>query len=107
MIKAMTTEIYHPKVGEAIRIGEHMHNFTLALSDALMASVKMSSVGLLHLPSALMTGTDISRSSRIAKLASLEAELRSLHTLGSHYSNRCVYQVGRSTRVRVRITESH
>ena len=46
MIKAMTTEIYHPKVGEAIRIGEHMHNFTLALSDALMASVKMSSVSL-------------------------------------------------------------
>jgi cleavage and polyadenylation specificity factor subunit 2 len=44
MIKAMTTEIYHPKVGEAIRIGEHMHNFTLALSDALMASVRMSSV---------------------------------------------------------------
>jgi len=44
MIKAMTTEIYHPKVGEEIRIGEHMHNFTLALSDALMASVKMSSV---------------------------------------------------------------
>lgn len=46
MIKAMTTEIYHPKVGEAIRIGEHMHNFTLALSDALMASVRMSSVRL-------------------------------------------------------------
>jgi len=46
MIKAMTTEIYHPKVGEAIRIGENMHNFTLALSDALMASVKMSSVSL-------------------------------------------------------------
>lgn len=51
MIKAMTTEIYHPKVGEAIRIGEHMHNFTVALSDALMASLRVSSVRLsFHFP---------------------------------------------------------
>ncbi|PVF96449.1 hypothetical protein CPB86DRAFT_736678 [Serendipita vermifera] len=41
-IRSMTTEIYAPRVGETLRVGEDMRNFTLALSDALMSSIKMS-----------------------------------------------------------------
>jgi len=41
----MTTEIYTPGTGETIRIGEDMRNFTVALSDALMSSLKMAVVG--------------------------------------------------------------
>ncbi|KAG8856093.1 hypothetical protein FRB91_001267 [Serendipita sp. 411] len=41
-IKSMTNEVYTPKVGEMVRIGENIENFTVALSDALMSSIKMS-----------------------------------------------------------------
>ncbi|KIM25567.1 hypothetical protein M408DRAFT_74190 [Serendipita vermifera MAFF 305830] len=40
--KSMTTEVYAPSIGETVRIGEDMRNFTVALSDALMSSIKMS-----------------------------------------------------------------
>lgn len=41
-IKSMSAEIYTPRVGETIRIGENMENYTIALSDALMNSLKMA-----------------------------------------------------------------
>ena len=53
-VKSMSAEIYAPKVGETIRIGENMENYTIALSDALMSSLKMAAVGLL-LPSKSIT----------------------------------------------------
>ncbi|KAG8812844.1 hypothetical protein FRC18_002777 [Serendipita sp. 400] len=40
--ESMTNEVYTPKVGEMVRIGENIENFTVALSDALMSSIKMS-----------------------------------------------------------------
>lgn len=44
--RSMTTEVYAPLTGETIRIGEDMRNFTVALSDALMSSIKMSTVSI-------------------------------------------------------------
>ncbi|KAG8825638.1 hypothetical protein FRC17_008585 [Serendipita sp. 399] len=41
-IKSMTNEVYAPKIGETVRIGENIENFTVALSDSLMSSIKMS-----------------------------------------------------------------
>jgi hypothetical protein len=49
-VRSMTTDVYTPHTGETIRIGEDMRNFTVALSDALMSSIKMSTVSL-RLPS--------------------------------------------------------
>jgi hypothetical protein len=45
-VRSMTTDVYTPHTGETIRIGEDMRNFTVALSDALMSSIKMSTVSL-------------------------------------------------------------
>lgn len=40
----MTRDIYAPGVGESIQIGQQTNVFTVALSDELIASVKMSRV---------------------------------------------------------------
>lgn len=42
--RSMNADIFTPTLGETIRIGEDMRNFTIALSDATMSSVKMSAV---------------------------------------------------------------
>lgn len=52
-IKAMTRDIYAPDVGEIIKIGQQTNVFTVALSDELIASVKMSrfednEIGFVH-----------------------------------------------------------
>lgn len=52
-IKTMTRDIYAPDVGESIQIGQHTNVFTVALSDELIASVKMSrfednEIGFVH-----------------------------------------------------------
>jgi cleavage and polyadenylation specificity factor subunit 2 len=43
-IKAMTRDIHAPDVGESVQIGQQTNVFTVALSDELIASVKMSRV---------------------------------------------------------------
>ncbi|KAG9118397.1 hypothetical protein FRC07_007107, partial [Ceratobasidium sp. 392] len=52
-IKSMTRDIYAPDVGESIQIGQQTNVFTVALSDELIASVKMSrfednEIGFVH-----------------------------------------------------------
>ncbi|QRV72872.1 cleavage and polyadenylation specificity factor subunit 2 [Ceratobasidium sp. AG-Ba] len=52
-IKTMTRDIYAPDVGESIQIGQQTNVFTVALSDELIASVKMSrfednEIGFVH-----------------------------------------------------------
>ncbi|THH16445.1 hypothetical protein EW146_g4205 [Bondarzewia mesenterica] len=41
-IRAMTKDIYAPFQGESIQIGQNTNSFSLALSDELLASIKMS-----------------------------------------------------------------
>ena len=43
-IRAMTRDIYAPAQGESIQIGQQTNSFSVSLSDALLASVKMSRV---------------------------------------------------------------
>lgn len=40
----MTKDIYAPAVGESVQIGQHTNSFSISLSDALLASLKMSRV---------------------------------------------------------------
>ncbi|KEP55348.1 cleavage and polyadenylation specificity factor subunit 2 [Rhizoctonia solani 123E] len=52
-IKAMTRDIHAPDVGESVQIGQQTNVFTVALSDELIASVKMSrfednEIGFVH-----------------------------------------------------------
>ncbi|KAG8746423.1 hypothetical protein FRC10_005134 [Ceratobasidium sp. 414] len=52
-IKSMTRDIYAPDVGQSIQIGQQTNVFTVALSDELIASVKMSrfednEIGFVH-----------------------------------------------------------
>lgn len=45
-IRAMTRDIYAPAQGESIQIGQQTNSFSVSLSDALLASLKMSRVSL-------------------------------------------------------------
>ncbi|KAH7107776.1 beta-lactamase-like protein [Auriculariales sp. MPI-PUGE-AT-0066] len=52
-ITAMTREVYTPSQGENLQIGQHVNSFSFSLSDALLASLKMSrfedtEVGYVH-----------------------------------------------------------
>ncbi|KAI0048061.1 hypothetical protein FA95DRAFT_1558455 [Auriscalpium vulgare] len=41
-IRAMTKEIYAPKFGETVQIGQNTNSYSISLSDQLLASIKMS-----------------------------------------------------------------
>jgi cleavage and polyadenylation specificity factor subunit 2 len=43
-IKAMTKDIYAPVTGESIQIGQQISNFSISISDELLASLRMSRV---------------------------------------------------------------
>ena len=43
-IRAMTRDIYAPTQGENVQIGQHTNSYSISLSEALLSSIKMSSV---------------------------------------------------------------
>ena len=45
-VRALTKEIYAPSVGEKVQIGQHTNSYSISLSEALLTSLKMSSVSL-------------------------------------------------------------
>jgi hypothetical protein len=44
-IRAMTKDIYSPRNGESIQIGQQTNSFSISISDELLARMKMSGVG--------------------------------------------------------------
>ena len=50
----MTKDIYAPVQDETIQIGQQTNTFSISLSDDVLASIKMSRVSILSVPS-LMT----------------------------------------------------
>jgi hypothetical protein len=42
----MTKDIYAPTEGESVQIGQNTNSYSISLSDEMLASVRMSRVGL-------------------------------------------------------------
>ena len=45
-ISAMTKDIYVPKIGQEIKIGEHTHSYTFTLGDSLVRNIHMAPVNI-------------------------------------------------------------
>ena len=51
----MTKDIYAPSQDETIQIGQQTNTFSISLSDDVLASIKMSRVSIISMPSAVMS----------------------------------------------------